>query len=88
MKTCLLLYMELNPPPWNSVDVILHSLGVIDVFLDKHGQGTSFFESKNKGASSQMSLFSPMSFDTKKIVAFMKLQLSGLLNERHHSFTI
>ncbi|XP_057378963.1 uncharacterized protein LOC130701038 [Daphnia carinata] len=88
LKNSLLHYMELNPPPWNTVDIILHSQGVIDVILDKHDFSMSFFDDKEKITFDQMPLFSPIAFDIKKKIMLIKLQLKCLLNDRHHSFTI
>lgn len=88
LKNCLLFYMELNPPPWNTVDLIQHSQGVIDVLLDKHDFSMSFFDGKEKVKFDQMPLFTPIPFDVKKRVMLIKLQLTFLLNDRHHSFTI
>lgn len=88
LKNCLLYYMELNPPPWNTVDFILHSQGVIDVLLDKHDFSMSFFDGKDKITFDQMPLFTPIPFDVKKKVMLIKLQLKFLHNDRHHSFTI
>jgi hypothetical protein len=88
LKNCLLLYMELNPPPWNTIDIIVHSQGVIDVLLDKHDFSMSFFDGKDKITVDQMPLFTPIPYDVKKRVMLIKLQLTWLLNARHHSFTI
>lgn len=88
LKTCLLIYMELNPPPWNTVDIILHSLGVIDILLDKHDFSMSFFDSKDNMSVDQMPFFTPIPFEVKKLIMVIKLRLSFLLNDRHHSFTI
>jgi len=88
LKTSLLIYMELNPPPWKGKDVIQHCMGVIDVMLDKHDFSMSFFDNKNRGPWSQMPLFSPISNETKRVVLLIKYKLVGLLSGRHHTFTI
>jgi hypothetical protein len=88
LKSSLLIYMELNPPPWNSVDIITHSLGVIDIILDKNDFSLNFFDAKEKLSIKQMPLFSPISFETKKVIMLIKFRLSALLNDKHHSFTI
>ena len=88
LKNCMLIYMELNPPPWMSQDIILHCTGVIDVLLDKHDFSMSFFDGKEKISVDQMPLFTPIPFEVKKRIMLIKLQLSFLLNDRHHSFTI
>jgi hypothetical protein len=80
--------MELNPPPWNTVDIIVHSQGVIDVLLDNHDFSMSFFDGKEKITVDQMPLFSPIPYDVKKRRIWIKVQLTWLLNARHHSFTI
>ena len=88
LKSSLLIYMELNPPPWNSVDIITHTLGVIDIILDKHDFSLNFFDAKEKLSFKQMPLFSPISFETKRVIMLIKLRLAVLLNDKHHSFTI
>lgn len=88
LKNCLLIYMELNPPPWNTADIVLHSQGVIDVLLDKHDFSMSFFDGRDKLSVDQMPLFTPIPFEIKKRVMLIKLRLTFLRNDRHHSFTI
>lgn len=88
LKSSLLIYMELNPPPWNNVDLIRHCLGVIDIILDKHDFSLNFFDAKEKLSFNQMPLFTPISFETKRVIMLIKFRLSALLNDKHHSFTI
>ncbi|XP_046654503.1 uncharacterized protein LOC124348357 [Daphnia pulicaria] len=64
--------MELNPPPWNTVDIIVHSQGVIDVLLDKHDFSMSFFDGKEKITVDQMPVFSPIPYDVKKRLIWIK----------------
>jgi hypothetical protein len=70
--------MELNPPQWNTVDIVVHSQGVIDVLLDKHDFSMSFIDGKEKITVDQMPLFSPIPYDVKKRLMLIKVQLTWL----------
>jgi hypothetical protein len=70
--------MELNPHAVDTVDIVVHSQGVIDVLLDKHDFSMSFIDGKEKITVDQMPLFSPIPYDVKKRLMLIKVQLTWL----------